>query len=126
MAYGASVLITSLGAGKFVVDITESDVAAADEAAITGLPGTGRIIRQQCTLVSGAGATVDPIIGRTANPAGITVILENGTAAATCDNQPIGGACFAMTSGLLFHRSVPNAGADNVVHTRYLVQSEWA
>ena len=125
MAYSASVLITPLGAGKFVVDITEAEVAAANEAAITGLPGTGRIIRQQCTLVSGAGATVDPIIGRATNPAGITVVLENGTAAATCDNQPIGGACFSMTSGLLFHRSVPNAGANNVIHTRYLVHSNW-
>tara|TARA_Y100000034_G_scaffold133455_1_gene198956 strand:+ start:1796 stop:2086 length:291 start_codon:yes stop_codon:yes gene_type:complete len=94
------------------------------------MPSTGRIKRQVTALKSGTGTTVDPIIGTVTDPGAAAnsqnVVLENGTAAATTDNQPVGGACYHTDQGTLFYRSRPNnAAADHVIDVVLLVRTGW-
>ena len=109
---------------EIVVEITETSVGASTEVAIPVNITRGRIVRQICVLTSGSGSTVDPIIGIATNPAGVNVVIENGTGAATVDNQYAGGITFSAT-GTLYHRSKPDSGSDNAVSTTYHIVVGW-
>jgi hypothetical protein len=52
-------------------------------------------------------------------------LAENDAAAATVNNISSPANPFNCSTGVLYHRSRPNAGTDNVVMTRYLMQSGW-
>ena len=53
------------------------------------------------------------------------MILENDTAAATCDNSVTGGLTAYTSNGTLYHRSNVNTGTDNSVTTVYHVTVGW-
>lgn len=130
MAYLATVTVTRLNERDLHVRVAEIDCNSTDEATIASndLPRQCRVLRQTSTLSAGTGVTVDPILGRLTNPSGLAVIIENGAPAITIDNAPVGGVP-AYTGGTypysLFHRSRPNAGADNVITTEYLIREGW-
>jgi hypothetical protein len=125
MAYANTVGVTRKS-NEVLVTISESEVASSSEADVIALGFTkGRILRQTCVLMSGTGTTVDPVIGIATNPAGANIALENGTAAATVDNQVAGGATFFATTGNLYHRSNPDAGTDNTIVTTYHILVGW-
>jgi len=132
MAYAATVTTARAQSGEYIITVAETGAGAATEwdvlgvgATVTGtgakLPPSFRIIRCKCILGAGAGATVDPIIGSTANPSGVAVILQNGTAAATIDLQPIGGAVAVVPGLNIFGRSICDAGADNDVSWEIII-----
>mgnify|MGYP001181224749 CR=1 FL=1 len=126
MAYSASVTVNNLGAGRWIVQINETEAGAATEATITGLPPNFRLLKQVCTLVSGTGTTVDPILGTTAHPSGIAGIAENETAATDVNNVARPPIPLHTGSGELFHRSICDAGADNVCLSLYFFVEHWA
>ena len=119
----ASTVTFDSGPGPFlVIGITETEAAAGSEVTITLHPSIRRfrILRQVCSLTSGTGTTVDPILGSATAPSGANVLIENDTAAADVDNSPANGAtCFAPAA-VLYHRSVPDdATADHSITTEY-------
>ena len=124
MAYAASVTVTRRG-GEILVTISETEAASASEASIDLGVQKFRVHRQICQLTSGTGTTVDPILGNATSPSGISVILENDTAAATADNSITGGVTGYVSNGTLYHRSQVDAGTDNSVSTEYHIVVGW-
>jgi hypothetical protein len=136
MAYAASVTVTRRG-GEILVTISETEAASTSEASIDLGVQKFRVFRQICQLTSGTGTTVDPILGNgtgttvdpilgnATNPSGISVILENDTAAATADNSVTGGVTGYVSNGTLYHRSQVDAGTDNSVSTQYHIVVGW-
>lgn len=124
MAYAASVTVTRRG-GEILVTISETEAASTSEASIDLGVQKFRVFRQICQLTSGTGTTVDPILGNATNPSGISVILENDTAAATADNSITGGVTGYVSNGTLYHRSQVDAGTDNSVSTEYHIVVGW-
>ena len=124
MAYAASVTGTRRG-GEILVTISETEAASTSEASIDLGVQKFRVHRQICQLTSGTGTTVDPIVGNATNPSGISVILENDTAAATADNSVTGGVTGYVSNGTLYHRSQVDAGSDNSISTQYHLVVGW-
>ena len=124
MAYAASVTVTRRG-GEILVTISETEAASTSEASIDLGVQKFRVHRQICQLTSGTGTTVDPILGNATSPSGISVILENDTAAATADNSITGGVTGYVSNGTLYHRSQVDAGTDNSVSTEYHIVVGW-
>lgn len=123
MAYSALVTNRKVGPAAFEVTIAETDCGPTDEASITGIPIQGRILKQVCVPGTGTAATVDPILGSETNPTGTAVIVEPPAAAAEIDIQ--GLSTYISETGVLYHRSRPNAGNDNVITTVYHIASGW-
>lgn len=126
MGYSSSVTVDNLGAGRYRVVIAELEAGAATEATISGIPTEARLLKQVCSLVSGTGATVDPIIGTATNPSGVDVVAENETAAANINNIAAPPNPFSSVTGTLYHRSQCDAGSDNTVQSVYLFESNWS
>lgn len=116
--------VEHVGPNAVQVTILETDCAVGDEAVIPGMPIQGTCRRQICVLDSGTAATVDPVLGAVPNPAGtIYIVVENAVPGAVIDTQ--GVATYVSETGILYHRSRPNAGADNVVQTIYDISIGW-
>ena len=133
MAYLAVVTVTQLSTRDYVVRVAETEAAAASEATLASatneLPQRFRLLRAVSILSAGTATTIDPILGRSTNPAGVDVIYENGAPAATADNAPINGLPSYLGNVYpysMFHRSRVNAGADNTVTTEYYLREGWA
>ena len=110
---------------EIAVSISETSADSSTESTIELGVQKFRVMRQLCQLTAGSGATVDPILTRTSGGSGINVLLENDTAAATCDNSVTGGiACFS-SDGVIYHKSSPNAGADNAISSEYAILVGW-
>lgn len=129
MAYAKTVTVRKYSDSDFEILIDETDCGTTSEAEISDarLPRQFRIYRQTTVLASGSGSTIDPILGRITNPAGIDVLCENGTAAAAVDNVAVTPIpCYtADPDGKLYHRSRPDSGTNNVVHSAYLIRADW-
>ena len=124
MAYAATVDPNRQGT-EITVTITEVEGAAASEATIQLGITKGRILRQLVSKTSGSATTYDPILGIASNPSGNNVVVENDTAAAVIDNSWTGGVPFNTPTGILYHRSVPNAGSDNTTSVVYYILVGW-
>ena len=124
MAYAAVVTVTNLGKRKWLATVVESDCSATDEAVIVGIPSTSRLLTQVVSLISGTGTTVNPVLGSATNPSGIDLIVSNETAASSVNNIASPAIPF-VASANLFARSNPDAGADNVIHTKYIFLAGW-
>jgi len=125
MAYTATVTLKRIAPRSLLVTITETEADATGEAEITGLPEALRLVEQRGLFVSGAGSTIDPILGLVTNPSGDNLIIENGGAAASVVNRPSGGTPIAPIAGSLFHRSVLDSASDNVTTIKYLFVIGW-
>ncbi len=126
MAYAAVITSTRKG-NDYLIQIVETEAGAATETSFQ-VPIRGRILRQQASLISGSGATIDPILGNAANPtaAAVSLVVENATAAATIDNMSDPSVPYVSSTGTLYHRSVCNAGSDNAVTTLYYISGATA
>jgi hypothetical protein len=115
-----------IGGRDFKVTVSESDCGPADETIIAGLPIKGVIISQIVSLISGGGATVDPVIGIATNPGAlaVTTVASNDTAAAQISNLSLPPIPFITTDGKLYMRSQPDAGL-SVIQTVYLIKAGW-
>tara|TARA_R100001086_G_scaffold53381_1_gene23835 strand:+ start:11882 stop:12250 length:369 start_codon:yes stop_codon:yes gene_type:complete len=110
---------------EIVVQITETSVSSSTEETIDLGVTKGRVLRQMCVKTSGSASTVDPILARTSGGTGVNVVMENGTAAATVDNQVTGGVPFYSSTGKLYHKSSPDTGSDNAISAEYLIIVGW-
>ena len=110
---------------EILVVVTETGAGSGTEEAITLGVQKFRGLRQRCQLTSGSGSTVDPKLARTSGGSGINVLLENDTAAATVDNQVSGGVVCYSSTGIVYHKSVPNSGSDNAISTEYSILVGW-
>tara|TARA_Y100001938_G_C7927588_1_gene347695 strand:- start:217 stop:585 length:369 start_codon:yes stop_codon:yes gene_type:complete len=110
---------------EIVVQITETSASSSTEETIDLGVTKGRVLRQMCVKTSGSASTVDPILARTSGGTGVNVVMENGTAAATIDNQVTGGVPFYSSTGKLYHKSSPDTGSDNAISAEYLIVVGW-
>jgi len=110
---------------EIVVQITETSASSSTEETIDLGVTKGRVLRQMCVKTSGSASTVDPILARTSGGTGVNVVMENGTAAATVDNQVTGGVPFYSSTGKLYHKSSPDTGSDNAISAEYLIVVGW-
>ena len=110
---------------EIVVQITETSASSSTEETIDLGVTKGRVLRQMCVKTSGSASTVDPILARTSGGTGVNVVVENGTAAATVDNQVTGGVPFYSGTGKLYHKSSPDTGSDNAISGEYLILVGW-
>jgi hypothetical protein len=124
MAYAASVTVTRRG-GEIRVTISETEAASTSEASIDLGVQKFRVHRQICQLTAGSGSTVDPILGNATAPSGANIILENDTAASTCDNAITGGVTGYSSTGTLYHRSQVDSATDNTVVSVYHITVGW-
>lgn len=137
MAYSYTVTVSPVGPNLFEVTVNESDVGVNSEALLDNLPPVGTIRRVQSQFVSGSGAGVAPILGRTTDPAAAPVTDTVVEAVTTADRAARVDRCGTSTyrattasspgpGARLFHRSRPAAGSDNVVRTVYhIVAGSW-
>ncbi len=124
MAYNFVVVVNRLGDDTQVL-ISETDVSAADEAAIVGIPLHGTILRQKCALVAGSpAATVNPVLCRVAGGGVNATLAQNATPAAAVDNASPQFA-YSDPDGAAFHRSQPDVGATNAIESEYLIKGGW-
>ena len=110
---------------EIVVQITETSASSSTEETINLGVTKGRVLRQMCVKTSGSASTVDPILARTSGGTGVNVVMENGTAAATIDNQVTGGVPFYSSTGKLYHKSSPDTGSNNAISAEYLIIVGW-
>lgn len=118
MAYAQSaVTIKSFiidGRAGWHVIYTETEVAAASTATITGLPEYGTITLLRVAAAKVTAATVQPAFGRTVGWTLTTSVDHAGqvAAAAATINDSTGLRYSDLVDGTLYVRTTPNAGAD--------------
>ena len=134
MAYAATVTVLrsmSGGRRRYTVTVTETECATTSEwstAASTGgatgvsytLPTVGRIVSRKVNKVSGTAATVAQVLGRTTGITAVGVESVAVEAAASAINSII-EIPFALPGGVLFGRSTPDAGTNNVITTEIVI-----
>lgn len=125
MAYAATVTVKQVGPGEYLVRVSETDCGAADEAVITGLPVVGRVRRMTCQLIGGTAVSVDPVLAMVAAGTGVDAIVGPGTPAAIVTSLSANTYATPTGDSVFYHRSQPNAGADNVIETVYNVSGRW-
>jgi hypothetical protein len=112
----------SAGRRYCIVTVSETGAGASSEATLAGVPECGKIVSVVATKTAGAGATIDPEIGRAAAWADGSQdeVWQNGTAAAHIDQSP--ERFYFSPTGTLFLRSSVNAAADNAITTQIIIQ----
>jgi hypothetical protein len=110
---------------EITVVISQTSVATATEIEIPLGITRGRLLRIIADKTSGSASNLDPVIGISTNPGGSSVVFEQGTGAATIDNQIVGGATFSTSTGSLFYRPKPDGSADNAVTTILHILVGW-
>ena len=125
MAYAYTAVLTHLGGRDYKAVVQESEAGAATEATITGLPVKGIITAQLATKASGTAATIAPILVTAVGSALAVQTVIEATAAADQSNQADPPAQYQVDTGTMYHRSVCNTGADNVITTVYFIRAGW-
>ena len=126
MAYAASITITELGGRDLLVQISETEAAAASEATLTGLPTKGWGISQLADLTAGSATTIDPrLTTASGSTLSVQTVVENGTAAATVSNLADPAVPYYSATGTLYHKSVVSGSSDNSVTTVYIIKAGW-
>lgn len=141
MAYAFTTVVTQVGPREWLVTIDERDCGPTDEAQIgtlvdQGVPLVGTVKRQTVVKTLGSATNVNGILGEVPDPPAnpTRVIVENDPT-----NQPLplindtqGIATYfdptptpGGTWGILFHRSRPDVGADNVIRSTYHIVAQW-
>lgn len=128
MAYAATITVKRTGPLSWLVKIAETECSLTDEASVYlptyRIPRGGRVVRQRCSKTSGTAGTVDPImecVPVAAAPAVRATVVENAAPASAIDTE--GVAEYNADTGYLYHRSRPDAGADNVLVSYYDLQA---
>lgn len=132
MAYTATITYSpSLIAGRrhVLVTVAETEGAAAEEYTIDLSnyirSGKWKIERFQLVETSGTAATYAPVFGTATNPTSGTIAYVGGIGAAASHDSTNSGAGWVGIGAKVYARSVPNAGADNVVTTRFYFREGW-
>jgi hypothetical protein len=132
MAYAAVVTVADNGSHEQVVTITETDGAAASEVevvdSVTGRgPRPGSRLERVIAPPPSAGnaATRQPRLAiAAAATAGQIRYLATATAVATTIDDALRSAFpISLGGSKLYHRSTPDAGADNAMVTTYILST---
>lgn len=126
MAYAGSVsfspalgLSGPIGGRRYLVTISETEGAATSEAQINWLRKVNlRLLRADLTETSGTATTYHPRIGPATAPDGFNggvLVKAAATAPPISVEGALGSVLTTSDAGLLYWRSTPDAGADNVV-----------
>ena len=125
MAYTGAMTLDNLGDGDYQINVVETDVAVGDEPAGLTVPfHKYTLLRIVSEKSAGAAATLQPVVGRTTDPA--TAVEAVTTAAAVVDEQPVRPTkCRTGADGKIYWRTRPDAGADNAVTSFMRVREGW-
>jgi hypothetical protein len=131
MAYAAVVTVVDNGSQEQVVTITETDGAAASEVEVVdsvtgrGLRAGSRLERVIATRSAGTAATRQPRLAVAAAATAIEIrYLATATAVATTIDDALRTVFpIALGGSKLYHRSIPDAGADNAMVTTYILST---
>lgn len=126
MSYKATITYPVKRTGRLAIVIVETDAAAGDEAGPIVLPDEGRIVLFSQKLVSGAGTTTDPRIGRVAGWAdqGPDEVARGLDTAPGAFHRDASKVPYRSAKGELFMRSTVDAGADNKIVTEIEIVPE--
>lgn len=130
MAYASTITVEQAGTGLYVVTISETDAAAASETEIDlaaeGLPPIGAIVARRCAVESGAGSTVQPVLGDATDPENAAAwLFSTDTAANPVHQQPAAPITYGTGVSSLFHRSKVDSGTNNTITTVYHLKRGW-
>ena len=130
MAYASTITVQQAGTGLYVVTISETDASATSEVDIDltaeGLPPVGAVVARRCAVTSGAGSTVQPVLGNASDPENAASwVFSTDTAAQPVHQQPATGITYGTQISNLYHRSKVNSGTDNAITTVYHLTRGW-
>jgi hypothetical protein len=132
MAYAAVVTYTPRvldGRRHLLVEVAETEGAAASEYTLAlgeYLPaGVWTLERFKLVETSGTAATYAPVWGEATNPTSGTMAYLGGLVAAGSQDSTNSGVGWVGAGLKLYCRSVPNAGADNVITSRFYFREGW-
>jgi len=125
MAYASTITYKPLSPKRLKVTIEETDCSSTDEVVMRRMPRNGKVLRVKSLLSSGDATKINPVLGTATDPGGVNVITEwtsDDDDKTTIDFMPgLTGADFDC-AGVLYHRSVPDTGTNNVITTEYLIE----
>jgi hypothetical protein len=109
----------------YLVEYTETDVAAASEASVSGLPTHGRIVSYKATLTAGTGTSIAPEGGNAAGWTDSTQaeVMSGPTAAAHVHETQV--IPYYSSDGILYFRATPDSATDNAVATEIMILEGW-
>lgn len=126
MAYAQATPVVSRGpSGEYLITYTETEVAAASQASVSGLPPIGRIVSYKATKTAGSAATIAPEAG---NASGWTdssqaEIMSGPTAAAHIHETQV--VPYSAPTGIIYIRATPASAVDNSVSTEICILEGW-
>jgi hypothetical protein len=126
MAYAqATPVITRGPAGEYRITYTETEVAAASEASVSGVPPIGRIVSYKATKTAGSAATIAPEAGNTSGWTDSTQaeIMSGPTAAAHIHETQV--IPYSAPTGTIYIRATPASATDNSVATEICILEGW-
>lgn len=114
---------------EWILDITESNVAAGDYVEIQPasnhrFPLAGEIVRVDSRLASGDASTIQPELSGSTSFVLPYLILQAdpGDEVSEVHSE---GIPYGLVGEKFYHRSNPSAGTNNSIVTRYLIRRKW-
>ena len=128
MAYAGTIGLVPLGSGAYEIVVSETAEAALTSELSVRLPSlTFRIYSVTFRKVSGSATTLQPTLGNVTDPTHVENIAlqvdEEAGPKSIAYATPI--CAHTAPDFSVFHRSKPNAGADNVIEVRYRIRLGW-
>ena len=126
MAYAQATPVVSRGpSGEYLITYTETEVAAASEASVSGVPPIGRIVSYKATKTAGSAATIAPEAGNSSgySDSSQAEIMSGPTAAAHIHETQV--IPYSAPTGTLYIRATPNTGSDNSISTEICILEGW-
>ena len=130
MAYASTITVEQAGTGLYVVTISETDASATSEVdidlAAEGLPPVGAVVARRCAVTSGAGSTVQPVLGNASDPENAASwLFSTDTAAQPVHQQPAAPITYGTQVSNLYHRAKVNSGSNNAITTVLHIRRGW-
>lgn len=114
---------------EWIVDITESNVAAGDYVEIQPQPNhrfplAGEVVRVDSRLASGDASTIQPELSGATSFVVPYLIIKTDPDDEVSEVHS-NGVPYGLVGEKFYHRSNPSAGTNNSIVTRYLIRRKW-
>ena len=111
--------------GEYLITYTETEVAAASEASVSGVPPIGRIVSFKATKTAGSAATIAPEAGNSSgySDSSQAEIFSGPTAAAHIHETQV--IPYSAPTGIIYIRATPASATDNAVATEIMILEGW-
>ena len=126
MAYAQATPVVSRGpSGEYLITYTETEVAAASQASVSGVPPIGRIVSFKATKTSGSAATIAPELGSSSGWTDSTQdeLVSGPSAAAHIHETQV--VPYSAPTGIIYIRATPASATDNAVATEICILEGW-